>query len=124
MGNKIFTYKLRTFINASHAVRWQDGQGAEHPHTWELILDIRPNVGTEAFKFESIEQVMNASIEPFAGQFLNTVAPFDEVNPTLENFTDILFDLITSALLEISCQLIELSVGESPTRFYHVTLDA
>ncbi|MFT9388537.1 MAG: 6-carboxytetrahydropterin synthase [Leuconostoc sp.] len=124
MGNKIFTYKLRTFINASHAVRWQDGQGAEHPHTWELILDIRPNVGTEAFKFESIEQVMNASIEPFAGQFLNTVAPFDEINPTLENFTDILFDLITSALLEISCQLIELSVGESPTRFYHVTLDA
>ncbi len=103
MGNKIFTYKLRTFINASHAVRWQDGQGAEHPHTWELILDIRPNVGTEAFKFESIEQVMNASIEPFAGQFLNTVAPFDEINPTLENFTDILFDLITSALLEISC---------------------
>ena len=67
---------------------------------------------------------MNASIEPFAGQFLNTVAPFDEINPTLENFTDILFDLITSALLEISCQLIELSVGESPTRFYHVTLDA
>lgn len=31
MIKKIYQYKLRTFINASHAIRWSDGQGAIHP---------------------------------------------------------------------------------------------
>nr|MWN21406.1 hypothetical protein [Leuconostoc lactis] len=42
--------------------------------------------------------------------------------PTLENFAEQLFDLLADALTEIACQLHDLSVGESPTRYYSVAL--
>lgn len=119
---KKYVYRLRTFINASHAVRWEQGQGAQHPHTWELILDIEA-LGTPAsLKFEDIEQVIDATVEQFSGHFINEVPPFDKENPTLENFADYLFDILTTALQEINCKLLNLSVGESPLRFYNVAL--
>lgn len=123
MGNKVFTYKLSTFINASHAVRWPDEMEAEHRHTWELILNIRPITAGKLLKIDDIEEVIEASLQTFSGRFLNDMSRFDNVNPTLENFTEILFDDLTQALSEISMQLIELSVGNSPTRFYHITLE-
>ncbi|MSB66242.1 6-carboxytetrahydropterin synthase [Leuconostoc lactis] len=123
MGNKVFTYKLSTFINASHAVRWPDEMEAEHRHTWELILNIRPITAGKLLKIDDIEEVIEASLQTFSGRFLNDMSRFDNVNPTLENFTEILFDDLTQALSEISMQLVELSVGNSPTRFYHITLE-
>lgn len=48
--------------------------------------------------------------------------PFDQIVPTLENFADQLFDLLSDALAKIDCQLYDLSVGESPTRYYSVSL--
>ncbi len=123
MGNKVFTYKLSTFINASHAVRWPDEMEAEHRHTWELILNIRPFIAGKLLKIDDIEEVIEASLQTFSGRFLNDMSRFDNVNPTLENFTEILFDDLTQALSGISMQLVELSVGNSPTRFYHITLE-
>lgn len=123
MGNKVFTYKLSTFINASHAVRWLDEMEAEHRHTWELILNIRPITAGKLLKIDDIEEVIEASLQTFSGRFLNDMSRFDNVNPTLENFTEILFDDLTQALSGISMQLVELSVGNSPTRFYHITLE-
>ncbi|MGH2325228.1 6-carboxytetrahydropterin synthase [Leuconostoc lactis] len=123
MGNKVFTYKLSTFINASHAVRWPDEMEAEHRHTWELILNIRPITAGKLPKIDDIEEVIEASLQTFSGRFLNDMSCFDNVNPTLENFTEILFDDLTQALSGISMQLVELSVGNSPTRFYHITLE-
>lgn len=120
---KKYVYRLRTFINASHAVRWEQGQGEEHPHTWELILDIQTLGVPGSLKFEDIEQVIDQGITQFSGCFINEVPPFDQENPTLENFTDYLFDILTEALQKISCKLLNLSVGESPLRFYNVTLD-
>lgn len=123
MGNKVFTYKLSTFINASHAVRWPDEMEAEHRHTWELILNIRPITAGKLLKIDDIEEVIEASLQTFSGRFLNDMSRFDNVNPTLENFTEILFDDLMQALSGISMQLVELSVGNSPTRFYHITLE-
>ena len=123
MGNKVFTYKLSTFINASHAVRWPEEMEAEHRHTWELILNIRPITAGKLLKIDDIEEVIEASLQTFSGRFLNDMSRFDNVNPTLENFTEILFDDLTQALSGISMQLVELSVGNSPTRFYHITLE-
>lgn len=122
MRQKSYTYKLRTFINASHAVRWQGVLGAQHPHTWELILEIRPTAEQFALKFEDIEAVIADSIAPFHGQLLNDVKPFDQIVPTSENFADQLFDLLSDALAKIDCQLYDLSVGKSPTRYYSVSL--
>lgn len=104
-------------------MRWPDEMEAEHRHTWELILNIRPITAGKLLKIDDIEEVIEASLQTFSGRFLNDMSRFDNVNPTLENFTEILFDDLTQALSGISMQLVELSVGNSPTRFYHITLE-
>ncbi|WP_246574111.1 6-carboxytetrahydropterin synthase [Leuconostoc miyukkimchii] len=120
---KVYNYRLRTFINASHAIRWSQGEGEEHPHTWELILEIEPESYPINLKFEDIETVISGSLIKFSGQKINNIAPFNTINPTLENFSDHLFDILQIALKKINCQLVKLSVGESPMRFYTVSAD-
>lgn len=31
---KIYSYRLKFYLNATHAMRWSDQIGEEHPHTW------------------------------------------------------------------------------------------
>ena len=121
--DKSYNYELKTFINARHAVRWEKGEGAEHPHTWELVLDIKPNHYPFDVKFEYIENVIEKALATFSGQRINDVTPFDKINPTIENFADYLFDILQEALQDIDCCLTRLIVGESPTRLYTVHLD-
>lgn len=124
MIKKIYQYKLRTFINASHAIRWADGQGTIHPHTWEVVLNIIPPVTStsEVVKFEDIELLVQNYLQKYAGQTLNDIAPFRTINPTLENFADVLFDELTAALDVIHFQLVQLDLGESAKRFYSISL--
>ncbi|WP_180366373.1 6-carboxytetrahydropterin synthase, partial [Oenococcus oeni] len=67
--------------------------------------------------------VITETISGLSGKFLNIIAPFDKINPTLENLTNYLFDMITDSLKKINCKLIRIEVGESPTRFYCISLD-
>ncbi len=33
----VHTYKIKSYVNASHAMRWKDGEGKQHNHTWEVV---------------------------------------------------------------------------------------
>ena len=46
---------------------------------------------------------------------------FKEINPTVENVTIWLFDLLSSILEELSAKLVRIEVGESPTRSYVIS---
>ncbi|MCT4397748.1 hypothetical protein EFN70_03585 [Pediococcus ethanolidurans] len=46
-----------------------------------------------------------------------------EINPTVENVTIWLFDLITPEMEQLSAQLIRIEVSESPTRSYSIEVD-
>ena len=50
------------------------------------------------------------------------MAPFRKINPTLENFADVLFDELTAALNVIQLQLVQLDLGESAKRVYSISL--
>ena len=70
MIKKISQYKLRTFINASHAIRLADGQGTIHPHTLEVVLNIIPPVTStsEVVKFEDIELLVQNYLQKLRGK--------------------------------------------------------
>jgi 6-pyruvoyltetrahydropterin/6-carboxytetrahydropterin synthase len=109
------SYKFKFFLNASHAIRWQDGIGEAHPHTYELICEVELK---EFLKFNDIEDKVHEVLDPLEGQFLNDLDFFKETNPTLEKLTYYLFDQIDKGLADLDCQLIRLEVGESPTRYF------
>ena len=37
----VHTYKIKSYVNASHAMRWKDGEGKQHNHTWEVVCEIK-----------------------------------------------------------------------------------
>lgn len=114
------TYRIRSYVNASHAMKWKDGVGEKHNHTWELICEIGIN-DKEMIMFNDIDKSIDEVTAYFSGKFLNDLPEFAEKNPSLENLTEILFKLLESSLHEINTTLIKLEVGESPTRFYAIT---
>lgn len=109
------SYKFKFFLNASHAIRWQDGIGEAHPHTYELICEVELK---KFLKFNDIEDKVHEVLDPLEGQFLNDLDFFKETNPTLEKLTYYLFDQIDKGPADLDCQLIRLEVGESPTRYF------
>lgn len=121
--NKKYFFKITNYLNAGHAIRWEDSTGQTHIHTWEIIAQIS-TFKQDAFpdyRFTAIEERLLRILEPFSQQELNLIPPFDKVNPTLENFTDHLFTEFDHALNELSCQLATLEVSESPTRSCVIT---
>ena len=123
MSKKTYhTYKLKSYVNASHAVRWDSGVGQKHMHTWEIITEIQMKDTEELVKFNDIEAIMKELFSKLSGRFLNEIPPFDKVNPTLENLTDYLFKVLSKLLKKHHARLVRLEMGESPTRYYCVSL--
>lgn len=112
------SYKFKFFLNASHAVRWENGTGEAHPHTYEITCEVElPTF----LRFDKIEEQINQVLTPLEGQFLNELGEFEKVNPTLEELTRHLFEQIERKVAELDCKLIRIEVGESPTRYYCLT---
>ena len=115
--------KITSYLNAGHAIRWKDTTGKIHIHTWQIIsmIGTLDTLTFPQYKFTTIEEVLNEVLEPFSQSTLNHIPPFDQLNPTIENFTDYLFDKFNEALKKLDCQLLSLEVSESPTRTCVIT---
>ncbi|WP_261806698.1 6-carboxytetrahydropterin synthase [Lapidilactobacillus luobeiensis] len=114
------TYKIKSYLNASHAVRWAQGQGQVHNHTWEIVTEFSV-VDNELVPFNVLERASQVIFDQYSGKFLNELAAFSETNPTLENFSALLWQQLDQTLTEKQALLIPLEVGESPTRFCCLT---
>lgn len=116
---KHHVYQLITYLNASHAIRWENGEGQAHPHTYEIKYQFHRR-GNQLIRFDQVEKAVATILDPLNGAFLNKVAPFDHVNPTLENLTNYLFDQFNQTLAKLDCQLESVQVSESPTRAFRI----
>ena len=94
------SYKFKFFVNASHAIRWQEGTGEAHPHTYELICEVSL---AKFLKFNEVEEQIHQVLDPLEGQFLNDLPAFKEID---------------AKVTDIGCQLLRIEVGESPTRYF------
>ncbi|KRL42312.1 MAG: 6-carboxytetrahydropterin synthase [Liquorilactobacillus nagelii] len=116
-----YSYKIRSFFNASHAVRWENGIGQQHTHTWEVVCELSSSADKTVI-FKEIEDTIHKVFQTFSGKFLNNLPYFKETNPTVENVTVWLYQLLTEAFLALGIQLIRIEVGESPTRSYCISV--
>ncbi|MFC2695366.1 MAG: 6-carboxytetrahydropterin synthase [Lactobacillus sp.] len=115
------TYIFTTYLNASHAIRWAEGTGQIHPHTYEIKYEFHLKKD-QLVPFNKIENGLAAFLQKLNGKFLNDEAPFDQINPTLENLTDYLCDELAAQLTKLDCVLDEIAVSASPTQAYHIRL--
>ena len=110
------TYKIKSYVNASHAIRWKTGEGQKHTHTWEIVCEL--HTIDEMVAFYDIEKILHRVLDGLSGKFLNDLPEFKTVNPTVENVTEYLFQKIDKTLRENGAQLLRIEVSDSPIRAY------
>ena len=122
MPTKQRTYKIKSYVNASHAVRWATGSGKKHTHTWEIVCELHTVDAMVAFY--DIEKNLHQALDELSGKFLNDLPEFKTVNPTVENVTEYLFTKIDNdkTLRDNGAQLLRIEVSDSPTRAYCISV--
>ncbi|WP_125763734.1 MULTISPECIES: 6-carboxytetrahydropterin synthase [Levilactobacillus] len=116
MSMKQRSYKIKSYVNASHAVRWKSGTGKKHNHTWEIVCELHVFEGMVSF-FD-IEKSLGKAIDALSGQYLNDLPEFKVINPTVENVTEYLFNEIDGILRQNNAVLLRIEVSDSPTRSF------
>ena len=114
-------YTFKFYINANHAIYLGGVLGQNHPHTWEISLSTF-KVRDGFVQFNDIEKLAERYFARYQDRNINTVAPFDKTNPTLENLTEHFKNEVGSLLAENGWLLARIEVSETPTRSYIIDL--
>lgn len=114
-------YKFKFYLNANHSIYIDGKLGQNHPHTWEFIIETI-KVKEDFVQFDYIEKEVDKLFSTWQNTYINSVAPFDVLNPTLENIC-IYFRKVLSELLETNGWLLtRMEVSESPSRSYIIDI--
>lgn len=113
-------YKYKFYLNMNHSVEIEGKMGQIHSHTWEISMGITMVDGVFV-RFSDIEKKVNELLEKYQDKYLNTISPFNVINPTLENMCDYLYELMSNELKESGWLLLVLEMSETPSRVYQVS---
>ena len=116
MGFASYKYTFR--LNASHTNVGRDSR--VHAHTFEIALYMKPD--TESFvAYDVTEKAVNNYLNGFSGKLINSIPPFNEISPTVENIGEVFFVYISEILSRAGYQLIKLEISESPHRIFSIS---
>lgn len=104
-------------MNASHSVLINNKRGPSHSHTFLISLFVE-NKSKEFMIYDAVEKIVNEFLKVYSGKELNDLEAFREVEPTLENIGDFLFEELRRTLKENDISLLRLEISEIPTRVY------
>lgn len=114
-------YTFTFYVNTSHAIYIDGKRGQVHPHTWEITLHLL--YMKESFiTFDKLEQRIEAYMARYQDVCLNEAAPFDRINPTLENCCEHFKNELKDILNEEGWLLLMIEIKETPTRAYVINL--
>jgi 6-pyruvoyltetrahydropterin/6-carboxytetrahydropterin synthase len=106
-----------TEFAAAHKLRFAPGDGEKlHGHNWRVKATVR---ATELAKegwvvdFYELGRVLRAIVEPYEHEFLNEIAPFDDLNPTAENLARVISDELIAKLDTDRVRVVRVDVWES-----------
>lgn len=115
-------YRFKFYLNASHAIYSNGVIGQNHPHTWEITLDVI-KARQDFVQFDVVEKAVEHYFNKYQDGNLNKIPPFDAVNPTLENITNYFKQNLFNILAEKGWLLIKIEVSETPARSYIIETD-
>lgn len=110
-------YKYKFYLNANHAIFINNVLGQMHPHTWEIMIEML-STKENFVQFDKVEIAISKLLEKYQDQFLNTIEPFDKVNPTLENIVIYFKKMIEEQIREYNMVLLSIEISETPSRSY------
>ncbi|NLK36807.1 MAG: hypothetical protein GX299_01825 [Epulopiscium sp.] len=114
-------YRLKFYLNAYHSIMIDGKEGDIHPHTWQVMIQMVKQKD-EFVLFNEIEDKIDALFAKYQDQTINTIAPFDTLNPSLENISEYFKNEITVILQESGWILTQFECSETPTRSYLIEI--
>ena len=114
-------YKYKFYLNLNHSIRINEKQGEIHPHTWEIVVDIATS-DSQFKEFSQIEKRLEQLLEKYQDQYINSIAPFQEMNPTIENAAEVFSVEIRQSIEEAGWILLTFEISETPTRTYIINM--
>ena len=118
---KYSEYKFKFYLNANHATYLAGNKGQNHPHTWEITLDTI-KIRNDFVQFDVIEKSVEKFFSEWQDKDINTIPPFDVLNPTLANLCLYLKDEMNRLLGEKGWLLRRIEMSETPARSYIIDL--
>ncbi len=118
----IYQYVCKFYLNASHFIYIGNSKGDIHSHCFELAIDIGTKDKNSFVSFTEIEKCIEEILSPYQEQVINTVKPFDEINPTLENMAIYFKDVFYEELKKKNWVLLTLEFSETPTRSFLINV--
>ncbi len=112
-------YKYKFYLNMNHFVHMNGKAGAVHSHTWEIAMGISL-AERKLISFSDIEQCVNELLEGYQDKCLNQVAPFNRIDPTLENVCEYFYNICEDEFHHRGWILLNMEMSETPTRVYQI----
>jgi len=100
----MYTLSVEKMISAAHQLRNYDGPCANvHGHNWKIRVDVESKKVDEigiAMDFSDLDKKLWQVIGCFDHKLINSVPPFDTINPTAENMVKYIYDQLKMRLTE------------------------
>jgi 6-pyruvoyltetrahydropterin/6-carboxytetrahydropterin synthase len=113
----MYQVSVKTSVKSAHQLRDYKGKCEKlHGHNWDIEVIVENESLDEmgvVIDFQVLKDKLDAIVAPFDHTCINTVKPFDEINPTAENFARFIYDKLTN-IPEVKhcCRVKRVTVGE------------
>lgn len=112
-------YKLSYYLNAQHS--FDNQRCSMHSHTFVISLYLEDQRKNDFIDFHLADSLVNYYLGQFRGQYLNEIAPFDKMIPTIENLGSVFYEHLKDNLREYGYDLIQIDISENPIRVYSIS---
>jgi 6-pyruvoyltetrahydropterin/6-carboxytetrahydropterin synthase len=115
----MFEVSVEQTFAAGHALRNYRGKCENvHGHNYRVLVTIQgqqlDSIGL-LVDFVEVKKLMNRVVDRLDHQFINDLAPFDEINPSAENMAKYFYDEISAGLGESPVRVGEVRIWETDT---------
>jgi len=113
----MFVLKIVTDFASAHSLRNYPGDCSRlHGHNWQVEVLVASNVLDDvgmAIDFREIKQQTKVVVKRLDHQYLNDVAPFDELNPTAENIAKYFYEEVGQLINNQDVRVKEVTIWET-----------
>ncbi len=112
-----FALSVTVDFAAAHQLHGYEGNCARlHGHNWKIIVEVTgqklDDVGM-VMDFKTIKKAAREAAKRLDHQFLNEIAPFDEINPTAEHIAVWFFVELSGVLNQPNARVNAITVWEN-----------
>jgi len=98
----VYTIFIETRFSAAHSIQQYKGPCSElHGHTWKVRIQVRTETTNRlgiCMDFKDLKKISEQVVHRLDHRHINTIPPFDKINPTAENLSRYIYDEIKKKL--------------------------